>query len=92
MKRAENDLVYERPEIDNRVVNFVMMFCYFAIIQPDLVSRVDCEEEFGREFSSRCSFALKIDLCWFIMFARALMNWTPTLSSPKKILEATVNI
>ena len=42
--------------------------------------------------SSRRSFALKIDLWWFIMFARALRHWTPTLSSPKRIMEATVNI
>ena len=42
--------------------------------------------------SSRRSFALKIDLWRFIMFARALRHWTPMLSSPKRIMEATVNI
>ncbi len=42
--------------------------------------------------SSRRSFALKIDLWWFIMLGRALKDWTPTPSSPKRIMEATVNI
>ena len=42
--------------------------------------------------SLRRSFALKIDFWWFIMFARDLRHWTPTLSSPNRITEATVNI
>jgi len=46
----------------------------------------------ARNSSSRHSFALKIDLWQFIMFTRALRHWTPTLSSPKRIMEATVNI
>ena len=80
MKGAKDDLVYKRPEIDNGVVNFVTNF--FANLQSFnqiwfLVSTVRRN--------------LKI-FCRFIMFARALRHWTPTLSSPKRILEATENI
>ncbi len=50
VERAENDLVDERSEINNRVVDFVAKLCWFAIIEPDLESCVNHKEEFGREF------------------------------------------
>ncbi len=40
----------------------------------------------------RHSFALKMDLWQIIMFERALRHWDPTLSSPKIMLLAAVNI
>jgi hypothetical protein len=93
VKGAEDDLVYKRPEIDNGVVNFVTKF--FANLQSFnqiwfLVSTA--RRNLAGNSSSRRYFALKIDFCRFIMFARALRHWTPTLSSPKRIMEATVNI
>ncbi len=35
-------------------------------------------------YLSRRSFALKIDLCWFIMFIRTLRHWDPKMRSQKK--------
>jgi hypothetical protein len=32
VERAEDDLVDERPEIDNRVISFVAKLCWFAIV------------------------------------------------------------
>ena len=93
MKGAKDDLVYKRPEIDNGVVNFVTKF--FANLQSFNQIRIlvsTARRNLAGIFLSRRSFALKIDLCWFIMFVRALRHWTPTLSSPKRLLEATENI
>ena len=92
MKGAKNILVYERLEIDNQVVNFVTFFANLQSFNQIRILVSTARRNLAGNSSSRRSFALKIDLWRFIMFARALRHWTPTLRSPRRITEATVNI
>ena len=92
MKGAKNILVYERLEIDNQVVNFVTFFANLQSFNQIWFLVSTARRNLAANSSSRRYFALKIDFCRFIMFARALRHGTPTLSSPKRIMEATVNI
>ena len=75
-----------------KIVLFVAIFCLYSFIQPVLESCIDRKEEFGWEFLSRCSFALKIDLWWLIIFITVSRHWDPTLRSPKKMSFVMMNI
>ena len=83
-RSQRDDLVHKRLEIDIQVVNFVTVFANLQSFNQIWTLVSTARRNLAGNSSSRRSFALKIDLWQFIMFARALRHWTPMLSSPKK--------
>jgi hypothetical protein len=46
-------------EVDDQVIDFVVICCGLAFVQPDLESFIDRKKEFGREFFVKAFLCLE---------------------------------